>query len=340
MILSICIPSYNRLECLENCLNSILISSKNVDNFDFEICISDNCSEKNPKYIVDKYKKELNIIFHRNNKNLGFALNAIQTLKLSKGKYAWLIGNDDLILPNTLNDLKKIFKSNEDVDYYFVNSYYLKSDYLKNFSHPFNTHELKDKKLEALSKFEENKKVNFWEVMDPNVTWEFLVSIFLCIFDRQMWLSGLDCINQKDIEDTRVWSTFDNTCLNGKVISTVFKDKKSFICAQPLSVNLIGEREWGSLYDFVEIVRIPELLDYYRSQGMSFWRYVYCKNFALRNFFNFFTKIVIGGKKSGRDYVNFYNHFFKNLVYPYAWLSIIFFMIRSINKIFNGKLYK
>ena len=88
MILSICIPSYNRLECLENCLNSILISSKNVDNFDFEICISDNCSEKNPKYIVDKYKKELNIIFHRNNKNLGFALNAIQTLKLSKGKYA------------------------------------------------------------------------------------------------------------------------------------------------------------------------------------------------------------------------------------------------------------
>ena len=340
MLLSICIPSYNRLDCLDNCLNSILIASKNVDNFDFEICISDNFSEKDQSQIVDKYQKFLNIKFNRNKRNLGFALNAIQTLKLSTGKFAWLIGNDDLILPNTLNYFKNLYESNKDVDYFFVNSYHLNSKYLENFSHPFNTYELKNLKLKPLSKFKENKKVNFWEVMDPKVTWEFLVSIFLCVFNRQMWLDGLDCINQKDIEDTRVWSTFDNTCLNGKVISTVFKNKKSFICAEPLSVNLMGEREWGSLYDFVEIVRIPELLDYYRSQGMSFWRYVYCKNFALRNFFNFFTKIAINGKKSGRSYVKFYDHFLKNLIYPYAWLSIVFFIIRSINKIFNRVLNK
>ena len=111
-----------------------------------------------------------------------------------------------------------------------------------------------------------------------------------------------------------------------------FKDQKSFICSKPLSVNLIGEREWVSLYDFIEIVRIPELIDYYRSQGMSFFKYVYCKNFALRNFFNFFTKIMINGEKAGRNYVNFYNHFFKNLIYPYAWLSIIFFVMRSFKK--------
>ena len=87
MLLSICIPSFNRLDCLNNCLNSILISSKNVDNFEFEVCISDNFSEKNPIHIVEEYKKELNIVFNRNNKNLGFAQNAIETLKLSKGKY-------------------------------------------------------------------------------------------------------------------------------------------------------------------------------------------------------------------------------------------------------------
>ena len=149
-----------------------------------------------------------------------------------------------------------------------------------------------------------------------------------------MWLNGLDCLSQKDIEDTRVWSNFDNTCFNGKVISTVFKDKKSFICAQPLSVNLIGEREWVSMYDFVEIIRIPELLDYYRSQGMSFWKYAYCKNYALRNFFNFFTKILINGEESGKQYVNLHKHFFKNLIYPYSWFSIIFFVIRSIKKVF------
>ena len=110
MLLSICIPTYNRLNCLDNCLNSILISSRNVKKFDFEVCISVNYSEQNPIKIISKYTKDLNIIFNRNKRNLGVALNAVKTLKLSNGKYAWLIGNDDLILPSTLNKLKKIFE--------------------------------------------------------------------------------------------------------------------------------------------------------------------------------------------------------------------------------------
>ena len=44
---------------------------------------------------------------------------------------------------------------------------------------------------------------------------------------------------------------------------------------------------------FVEIVRIPEALDFYRSKGLSFTKYIVNKNYALRNFFNFFVKILI-----------------------------------------------
>ena len=332
MILSICIPNYNRLNCLDNCLNSILIASKNVKDFDFEVCISDNNSITNPIEIIDKYKKFYKIIYNRNDENLGFALNAIKTVNISTGKYAWLIGNDDLILPNTLIELKKIFKENSDTEFFFINSYYLNSKFLEKFPNPFNTSNLEASKMKKLSRLKQNKRVNFWEIIDPDVSWEFLIGIFLSIFNRKMWLEGLDCLSKKDLEDKNIWSNFDNTCLNAKVVSTVFKDKKSFICSQPLSVNLIGEREWVNLYDFIEIVRIPELIDYYRSQGMGFFKYIYCKNFALRNFFNFFTKIMIHGDKAGRNYVNFYNHFLKNLIYPYAWLSIIFFVMRAIRK--------
>ena len=133
MILSICIPSYNRLNCLDNCLNSILIASKNVDNFDFEVCVSDNNSAKDPIEIINKYKKNFKITYNRNKENLGFALNAIKTVDISTGKYAWLIGNDDLILPNTLNELKTIFRENSDIEFFFINSYYLNSKYLENF---------------------------------------------------------------------------------------------------------------------------------------------------------------------------------------------------------------
>ena len=144
MLLSICIPSYNRLDCLDNCLNSILISSKEVNDFDFEVCISDNFSDQDPMEIIKKYNNQLKIKFNRNKKNLGFALNAIKSVEISTAKYAWMIGNDDLILPNTLRDLKDIFKKNIDTDYFFINSYYLNSKYLQNFSHPFDTEQLKN----------------------------------------------------------------------------------------------------------------------------------------------------------------------------------------------------
>ena len=47
----------------------------------------------------------------------------------------------------------------------------------------------------------------------------------------------------------------------------------------------------------VEIVRILEALDYYRSQGLKFSNYIIAKNYALRNFFNYFTKIFLNGEK-------------------------------------------
>ena len=46
MLLSICIPNFNRANCLDNCLNSIVISKKN-SNLKFEVCISDNNSSDN-----------------------------------------------------------------------------------------------------------------------------------------------------------------------------------------------------------------------------------------------------------------------------------------------------
>ena len=65
-----------------------------------------------------------------------------------------------------------------------------------------------------------------------------------------------------------------------------------------------GEREWYSLYEFIEIIRIPELLDFYRSIGMPLTKYLACKNFSLRNFTNYLVKILFGGKKRGLHYIN------------------------------------
>ena len=80
-----------------------------------------------------------------------------------------------------------------------------------------------------------------------------------------------------------------------------------------MSVNLIGEREWGDLYEFVEIVRIPELLDYYRKQGMPLLNYLKCKNFSA-NFSNYLFNIIRREGKKGLQYLDFKKTCFDELI--------------------------
>ena len=107
MLLSICIPTFNRLNCLDNCLNSILIASKN-SNFNFEVCVSDNFSEGEVEKIINNYKGKLNINFSKNKKNLGHGKNFLKSVSMAKGDFVWTLGNDDLLLPNTLKKLYEI----------------------------------------------------------------------------------------------------------------------------------------------------------------------------------------------------------------------------------------
>lgn len=332
MLISICIPTYNRPRSLENCLNSISISKKNIPNFNFEVCISDNSNDDLSEQVVNKYKKILHIKYNKNEKNLGFGINALKSINLASGEFSWMMGDDDLILPNTLSDLEDILNKNKDKDYFFINSFFLKTDFLEKFSHPFNSNNLDLEKMKSMSTLKKNLDLTFFQIINPQISWDFLIGIFFSVFRTKKWKESAYVINKNNLYDLRPWSNFDNTCLHPKVICSAFKDSKAFFCSKPLSVNLIGNREWASLYEFIEIVRIPELLDFYRSQGLSFWKYIYYKNFSLRNFSNYMMKIIIGGEKTGRHYLNFYQHIFKNLIYPNVYLSVFYYLFKKILK--------
>ena len=165
-----------------------------------------------------------------------------------------------------------------------------------------------------------------------------MLGVFVCVFRRKKWEKNLHVIDKNLIKDIKSWSNFENTCFFIKVFCEAFSNSRAFFCAKPLSVNLFGLREWGNLYPLVEIVRIPEALDYYRSKGLGFFQYIYAKNYALRNFFNYFFKILINGDKMGLNYIDFKKHFFRNLIYPNAWLSIFYFIFRKISKALGFKI--
>ena len=326
MLISICIPTYNRPNALLNSLNSLSLQTKK----NFEVCISDNCSKVNLQKLIKPFKKKIKIKYNRNKKNLGFALNLLKVSRMAKGEFIWFLGDDDMIIKNGIEILQKKINKNYECDFFWVNSSFLNVDFINKFKQPFDTKNL-PKKMKKHSNIQKDKKITFLELIDKKIAFDYLLGIFLCVFRRKKWCENLNVINLKLIKDIRTWSNFENTCFFIKVFCAAFLKSKAYVCSKPLSVSLHGIREWENLYPLVEIVRIPEALDYYRSKGLSFWTYIINKNYALRNFFNYFFKIFLGGNKMGRNYINLRKHFFSNLIYPNAWLSVMYFIGRRFN---------
>lgn len=92
MLLSICIPTYNRVEYLQKTLDSIV----NQEGFatQCEIVICDNNSSDNTAEIVKKYvEKYDNIRYYRHNTNIGPDKNFISVMDFARGKYIKLHGD-------------------------------------------------------------------------------------------------------------------------------------------------------------------------------------------------------------------------------------------------------
>jgi glycosyltransferase involved in cell wall biosynthesis len=330
MLLSICIPTFERTEFLKNCLNSIYIASKNIKS-NFEVCISDNCSSQNVKKIVNFYKKKFLIKYNRNKENLGMGKNIIQSAMMAKGEYSWIIGNDDLLFPESLKKIFFILQSNKDVDFFFINSCHLRAEYTVKSKKLFNTN-LIPKNLPKFSKIKKNLKLKFLDIINPSISFDYLLGIYLSIFKTLKFKKNVNILNSELIGDKSVFSNFENTAPHVKVFAKSFCKSDSYLIAEPLTVNLSGVREWYKLWDFIEIIRIPEALDEYRKNGLNFFKYHYYKNHSLKNFLPAIVKIFLAGENSNFKYISFYKHIMKNMIYPNFYFSFFYFVLRKIKK--------
>ena len=124
MILSICIPNYNRPDKLERLLKSI--DSNNTE--DVEIVISDDHSPKanEIKIVVDKFKQNCpyKLIYSENEKNLGYDKNLKAGALKASGDWILYMGNDDLFVPGAIDKLIQFTESNNDLGYILRSHYF------------------------------------------------------------------------------------------------------------------------------------------------------------------------------------------------------------------------
>ena len=330
--LSICIPTYNRLDCLLNCLNSIKISNMN-SNLNLEVCICDNNSKGTARKLAEEYQKYFKIIYHVNDKNEGVGKNIINSVKLATGEYAWILGNDDLILPETLNKLSNLFNENSIVDFFFINSFAIHSKKILSKKQPFDSNLLAGMKKIKFSEYSQNKQVDFFKLVDHKVSWDYMLGIFLTIFKREMWMFNLSEIDSEKISDSSYYANIYTTFPSLIVSAKTFSKSQAYIQSDPLSVSMIGEREWADLYPFIESIRIPELLDMYRRNGLPLMRYLIQKNYALRKFFPGIIKMLLFQRGKGIQYINFKKNILNNLLYPGIYYYFVYYLFLKLFKI-------
>lgn len=111
-MVSVLIGTYNRMDLLPRCLNSVF--SQSYENI--EVIVINDASSDNTIKVLKKYKEKYKekFLFFTNNENKGIAYNSNLAFQYSKGNYIALIGDDDEWTDN--DKLKKqilAFKKNE-----------------------------------------------------------------------------------------------------------------------------------------------------------------------------------------------------------------------------------
>lgn len=112
IILSIVIPTYNRCKYLRELLAEIINQCDQIDPniSEIELVLCDNAStDQTPEYVAS-LKKRKRIMYYRNSENIGGDANFINGVRLAKGKYVWLFGDDELLVENGISDVIRILK--------------------------------------------------------------------------------------------------------------------------------------------------------------------------------------------------------------------------------------
>jgi glycosyltransferase involved in cell wall biosynthesis len=99
ILLSICIPTYNRLRYLKELMPQMLAAVKEAQaktGAEIELLVSDNAAtDGTPEYLATLSAPFL--AHWRNDENIGGDRNFLLCIRKAHGKYVWLFGDDDVL---------------------------------------------------------------------------------------------------------------------------------------------------------------------------------------------------------------------------------------------------
>ena len=281
-LLSICIPTYNRSQYLRKALVSIA-SCEGLNYSEIEICVSDNNSTDATTDVVKEFSEDLRIKYFCQEKNLGFGMNFIKVVSMATGEFVWMIGDDDLLMTDSISKVVKMIESNNEVDFFYVNAFTTFNEDILNKEIYYRSE--MEKSLELFSKVKKSKILPFYKLINPKYSHDLLGGIYLSVFRRNKWNKEVGQLGAYEffVEDHFV--NLQNTFPHLIVFAAAFSESKAYYSAVPHILSYGAARNWAPLYPIVRSLRLIEALDVYRANGLPICNYLNFKNKLLKYFF-------------------------------------------------------
>jgi len=114
-LLSIMIPTYNRAECLRECLENLSLDVETVPVGEVEIFISDNCSTDDTEAICREYAAKQPEVFRyvRQERNIGPSDNFTYMIRNGRGKFLKFQQDRFAVEPGTIGKILGAVKKHE-----------------------------------------------------------------------------------------------------------------------------------------------------------------------------------------------------------------------------------
>lgn len=111
-LVTICVPTFNRSSFLTEGLQSLCDQGLAPD--EYLVAIADNASTDDTPDVVNAYRRRLNIVYHRNESNLGMMRNVELALGMCESPYLVLLPDDDLLAPGQLSRALRVLQENHE----------------------------------------------------------------------------------------------------------------------------------------------------------------------------------------------------------------------------------
>lgn len=115
-LLSICIPTRNRARYLQDLLTAFTqqIREHRLGPEDVTFYLSDNTSDDDTPEVIREFSRQVPwTIANRNPANIGGDGNILHVRTMGRGKYIWVLGDDELLADNALPNLLRLLRQSE-----------------------------------------------------------------------------------------------------------------------------------------------------------------------------------------------------------------------------------